>query len=549
MKMHLNLAKSIRIVSTLLALPLVVAGVTAPCRAQTLTTIHTFDSTDGSLPADALTQGTNGKLFGTTLFGGVNNDGTVVTITPSGTLAVLHSFAGTDGRAVYGGLIQATNGSFYGTTSEDGANNQGTVFKITASGALTTLYNFCAQPSCTDGAEPLAGLVQATNGNLYGTTFNGGANNEGTVFKITPSGVLTTLHSFNVTDGSDVLSGLIQGTDGNFYGTTAAGGANGQGSIYKITPGGVLTTLHSFDVTDGQSPHAVLVQASNGNFYGTTYSGGASDDGTVFRITSAGALTTLHSFTGDNGDGDGSVAALIQATDGNFYGATGGGGANNGGTIFKITPTGTLTVLYNLCSGACFDGADPERALVQDTNGTLYGTTATGGSAGFGTVFSLSVGLGPFVSTQTTSGAEGAVVNILGTTLTGASSVTFGGIAATFTVLSASEITTTVPAGALTGSVKVTIHATTLTSAQSFRVTPTITSFSPTSGPVGTPITITGTGLMQTTKVTFNNTVATFTVNSDTQVRATVPTGATTGKISITTPGGTVTSTGTFTVN
>jgi uncharacterized repeat protein (TIGR03803 family) len=471
MKMHLNLAKSIRIVSTLLALSLVVAGVAAPSRAQTFTTIHTFDSTDGSLPAAALTQGTKRKLFGTTTFGGVNNDGTVFTITPSGTLAVVHSFAGTDGRVLGGGLIQATNGSFYGTTSEDGANNQGTVFKITASGALTTLYSFCAQPSCTDGAEPLAGLVQATNGNFYGTTYSGGANNDGTVFKITPAGVLTTLHSFNVTDGSDVLSGLIQGTDGSFYGTTAAGGANGQGSIYKITPAGVLTTLHSFNVTDGQSPHGGLVQASNGNFYGTTYSGGVNEDGTVFRVTPAGALTTLHSFTGDNGDGDGSVAALIQATDGNFYGTTGGGGANNAGTIFKITPTGTLTTLYNLCSGACFDGADPEGALVQDTNGTLYGATATGGSVGFGTVFSLSVGLGPFVETQTTSGAKGAAVTILGTTLTGASSVTFGGVAAIFTVVSASEITTTVPAGALTGLVKVTVGAHTLSSAQIFRVT------------------------------------------------------------------------------
>jgi uncharacterized repeat protein (TIGR03803 family) len=309
---------------------------------------------------------------------------------------------------------------------------------------FTTIYNFCSQTSCTDGYYPVAGLVQGTNGAFYGTTQIGGTNGDGTIFKITASGALTTLHSFDGTDGADPYAGLVRGTNGAFYGTTYLGGANGYGTVFKITASGALTTLHSFDNTDGALPYAGLVQGTNGKFYGTTYEGGANSDGTVF---------------------------------------------------------------------------------------------------------SLSVGLGPFVETNPTSGKEGAAVTILGTNLTGASSVTFGGIAATFTVVSPSEITTTVPAGALTGSVTVTVGATTLTSNVAFRVTPTITGFSPPSGPVGTPVTITGTGLMQTTKVTFNNTVATFTVNSDTQVTATVPTGATTGKIEITTPGGTAKSATSFTVN
>jgi uncharacterized repeat protein (TIGR03803 family) len=459
--------------------------------AQTFTTLHSFDFTDGFEPLAALVQGTNGNLYGTTLGGGASsacpgNCGTVFEITPNGTLTTLYSFCAqsgcTGGEKPNAALIQATNGSFYGTAREGGANNDGTVFRIAPSGTLTTLHSF----DNTDGDFPVAGLIQATNGNFYGTTEAGGAYGLGTVFKITPSGALTTLHSFDGADGEAPVAGVVEGTDGNFYGTTSDGGASGYaGTAFKITPSGTLTTLYSFcsqsNCTDGFEPFAALVQATNGNFYGTTYAGGANSSacpgncGTVFEITPNGTLTTLYSFCAQTGCTDGGMpsAALIQATDGNFYGtASGGGSSGFAGTLFKITSSGVLTTLYSFCSQSnCTDGASPN-GLVQATNGKFYGTTGVAGTNGDGTVFSLSVGLGPFVETEPTGGEVGAGVKILGSNLTGATSVTFNGVTAAFKVVSGSLITTTVPTGATTGKVKVTISGHTLSSNVKFRVAP-----------------------------------------------------------------------------
>jgi len=521
-------------------------------QAQTFTTLHSFDGTDGTYADSGLVQATNGNLYGATYLGGANGAGTVFKITTGGKLTTLYNFCSqsgcADGADPYAALIQDTNGNLYGTTEAGLSSSYGAVFKITPSGKLTTLYNFCSQSGCTDGAYPWAGLVQATNGNFYGATYEGGAYDEGAVFKITPSGELTTLHSFDGTDGAYPYAGLIQATNGNLYGTTSYGGANSGGTVFKITPSGTLTTLYSFcsqsGCTDGESPLAGLVQAADGNFYGTTYEGGAYDEGTVFKITPSGKLTTLQSFNGT--DGYYPYAVLIQATDGNFYGTASLGGAYGDGTVFKITPSGKLTTLQS------FNGTDGYylyAGLVQHTNGTFYGMTSLGGDYGDGTVFSLSVGLGPFVETLPTSGKVGAAVIILGSNLTGTTGVSFNGTAATFTVVSSTEIKTNVPNGATTGTVTVTTPGGALNSNVIFRVTPQIKSFSPTSGPVGTPVTITGVSLTQTTKVTFGGVKATnFTVNSDTQVTAYVPTGAKTGHIAITTPGGTATSSGIFTV-
>jgi len=444
--------------------------------AQTFTTLHNFDGTDGKVPEAGLIQATNGTLYGTTGSGGANGDGTIFKIGPSGTLTTIYSFCPppnrcTDGAYPFAGLIQATDGSFYGTTSEGGANSHGTVFKISPSGTLATLHSFCSETGCADGQYPSAGLVQAIDGNLYGTTYSGGANGYGTVFKISPSGTLATLHSFcsetGCADGQYPSAGLVQAIDGNSYGTTYSGGANGYGTVFKISPTGTLATLHSFDSTDGYQPSGVLVQATNGNFYGTTAYGGTSNFGTVFKITSNGTLTTLHSF--DSTDGAEPSGVLVQAADGSFYGTTAYGGTSNFGTVFKITAGGTLTTLHSFGSG---EGIVPYTGLVQDTNGTFYGTTVRGGADNHGTVFSLSVGLGPFVETQTTSGKVGAAVKILGTNLTGATSVSFNGTAATFTVVSGSLITTKVPAGATTGKVEVVTQSGTLSSNVNFRVIP-----------------------------------------------------------------------------
>jgi uncharacterized repeat protein (TIGR03803 family) len=368
--------------------------------AQTFKTLKNFDWTDGNLVNAGLVQGFRGALYGTTVDGGVSGDGTVFKITPEGMFTTLHNFDGSDGVNPVAALVQGTDGNFYGATGPVGFNGDGTVFKITPEGTLTTLHTFDG----TDGADP-NGLVQGTDGNFYGTTIAGGAHPDyGTVFKMTAGGVVTTLHSFDGSDGASPQAGLVQGTDGNFYGTTAVGGANnscpnGCGTVFKITPDGELTTLHSFDGSDGNGPQAGLVQGTDGNFYGTTYSGGANNScssacGTVFKINPRGRVTTLHTFDGT--DGANPFARLVQGTDGNFYGTTAGGGANlYYGTVFKITPGGTLTTLHSF-AGYPVDGSTPYSGLVQGTHGTFYGTTQVGGTNlcgefGCGTVYSLSI--------------------------------------------------------------------------------------------------------------------------------------------------------------
>src|SRR5208282_988764 len=454
------------------------AAMAVSLSAQTFEMLRGFDSTNGAFPWAPLVQASDGNFYGTATNGGnpacvwsggyYSGCGTVFQITPSGKLTTIFFFDGTNGSFPLAGLVQAANGNFYGTTSDGGTgnfeglcpNNCGTIFTITPSGTLTTLYNF----SYTDGAYPAgAALILGSDGNYYGTTSGGGAVNAGTFFVMTPSGTLTTLYTFTGgDDGAAPYGGLIPTLDGNFYGTTWTGGANQFGTVFTFTPNGTLTTLHTFDNTDGSYPYAGLVQLDGGDFYGVTEEGGTYNYGTVFKINLSGKLTTLYSFSGGL-DGDTPVSTLIRATDGNLYGTASYDGLYpNFGTVFEITPSGELTTLFNLDST---DGSYPYAALVQATNGGFYGATFGGGSGarkgnckyfGCGEVFSLSVGLGPFVETVPTSGNVGAAVRILGTDLKGATSVTFNGTAATFAVLSKSEIETSVPPGATPGPVRVT---------------------------------------------------------------------------------------------
>jgi uncharacterized repeat protein (TIGR03803 family) len=498
-----NLARSFGVGSALVVALWLATAIASP--AQTFTTLVSFDGTDGANPNAGLVQGRDGSYYGITTNGGtnrsvcVNDCGTVFKITPTGTLTSLYSFCAQtrcpDGDTPYAGLVQGTDGNFYGTTWYGGANSSacyglgcGTVFKITSGGTLTTLYSFCAQKNCTDGAYPQDRLVLGTDGNLYGTTDFGGSGYHGTVFKITPAGKLTTLRS--IWPNGIHAGRLVQGRDGNFYGTTLGGGRVG-GTVFKITPSGKLTTLYSFcsqsRCTDGYYPNGLL-QGSDGDFYGSTFGGGAYHNspcndfrgcGTIFQISPAGTLTTLYSFCAQTGCPDGyNPVAVVQATDGNFYGPTSNGGANNYGTIFQITPTGTLTTLYSFCPNGypCADGTNPDAGLVQGTNGNFYGTTPTGGAStacdsGCGTVYGLSVGLGPFVSFVRSSGKVGWKVEILGQGFKGTTGVSFDGTAANFVVHSATYLTATVPQGATTGFVTVTTPGGTLQSNIPFRVT------------------------------------------------------------------------------
>jgi uncharacterized repeat protein (TIGR03803 family) len=344
---------------------------------------------------------------------------------------------------------------------------------------------------------------------------------------------------------------LVQGTDGNFYGTTG-GGAYNEGMVFKLTPAGKLVPLFYFDGTDGtlSETGAALVQGSDGNFYGTTSNGGAYGYGTVFKVTPAGNLTVRHSL---NGTTDGSLvtAGLVQATDGNFYGTAIEGGSMGNGTIFRITPNGSFSVLHN------FDykhGALPYVTLLQHTNGVLYGDTGSGGTGTAcygpcGVFYSLNLGLRPFVSLLTTSGKAGQIVEILGQNFTGTKDVEFGSGTASLTVVSDTYMTAVVPATGTTGSVTVTTPKGPLVSNKIFRVIPTITSFIPTNGTIGTSVVIAGTGLTQTNKVMFGGTPAAKFTATATKVTAKVPTGAKTGKIVVTTEGGSASDPESFIVN
>ena len=345
--------------------------------------LHSFNGSDGAYPYAGLVQSSDGNFYGTTERGGASDFGTVFKITSGGSLTALYSFSGSDGNYPRAGLVQGSDGNLYGTTTLGGANGGGTVFKITSAGSLTTLYSFGG----ADGFYPY-GLMQGSDGNFYGTTESGGTG-FGTVYKITSGGNLTMLYSFSGSDGAGPHAGLVLGKDGNLYGTTAFGGANGGGTVFKITSSGSLTTLHAFTEGGHANPQGALVQGSDGNFYGTTDDVGSDTGiGTVYKITPGGDFTVIHSFNGL--DGGNPQAALLQGTDGNFYGTTyaGGPNASAAGTVFRITPDGNLTTLYSF-SGS--DGANPACALVQGSDGSFYGTTQQGGAHAAGTVFMLTV--------------------------------------------------------------------------------------------------------------------------------------------------------------
>jgi|ERR1700722_2287696 len=453
----------------------------------------------GYFPASGLTLATDGDFYGTNQDGGVANNcgeaagGQVYKLTAAGKITFLHNFLGTgDGCDPQSAPIEGSNGIFYGTTNS-------TVYSVTSTGVFTTLHTFTGP----DGSDPIAGLVQGIDGNFYGTTYTGGKNNDGVIYQMTPSGTVTVLYSFNgVPDGDAANYALIQASDGNFYGVANAGGSF-YGTVFKITPSGTYKVLHTFAAgsKDGAGPSASLVQASDGKLYGVTGGGGTSNLGTIFSITTAGKLSILYNFSQSTGAVPSSP--LVQHTSGKFYGQTTNGGNNDicnsagcgvfysfdmgfGAFVRLMTTSGTeLSKVQILGQGFSKSsivkfGGIPAPTIAVSGSTYVNATVPAGAQSGFVTVTTGATTLTssqeftvlPSITKFTpASGSVGTAVTITGGGLTGTSGVTFNGISVgSFTVVSDTEVTTDVPAGAKTGKIAVTTPVGTAISKTNFTV-------------------------------------------------------------------------------
>jgi len=352
------------------------------------TRLHSFSGVgdDGAFPAAALVEALDGSFYGTTLQGGTGSQGTAFKITSAGAFITIHSFGtGDDGTSPNGALVQATDGNFYGTTNERFA---GTVFRMTPDGTVSTLHRFTLGTG--EGQSPVAGLIQGQDGALYGTTTIDSILVGGSVFRITTAGDLTILHSFPESS----FGGVIQGSDGAFYGTTL-------GTVFRLTSGGDFTVLHTFNGPDGRLPYGGLIQARDGRLYGMTTAGGAADHGVVFGLTTDGVLVATGSFTSP--DGEAPSGGVIRGSDGNLYGTTARGGPTNQGTVFRMTPDGEMTLLHVFTGPG---GAVPLAGLVQASDGLFYGVTSRGGTSDRGTVYRMTP-TGGFVTLRSFAPSEG----------------------------------------------------------------------------------------------------------------------------------------------
>ena len=519
--------------------------------AQSYQDLHDFTCAGGCSPIDSgrLTQGVDGNLYGTTEYGGINNNGAVFYATPGGSSAPLAYFDGAkSGSNPVGALtLASTDGNFYGTTSSGGKFGFGTLFRFNPSTLkLTALHHF----SSGEGS-PLVAPIEAKDKKLYGTTL------AGTIYRLTlPNGPFTILPN---TVPEEPRGPLFQASDGFLYGTTAHGGTNNLGTIFRMATNGTIKIVHNFTGLDGFNPAGPLVQGKDGNLYGTTQYGGAvSDDtGTVFKLSLPSlTLSTLFSFDplnlgSTNVDGAFPVAGLLLGPDGNFYGSASNGGANTGGTLFKITTGGVFTKLFDFGS-ADANGALPYATLMEHTNGVFYGLTSGGGTFASGEFYSLTL---PTVNVHITLCCNWWVsldqpVSILGQGLRGAIGVNFGSVAAQFQPGSDTFLTAFVPSGAIDAPVSVTLATgLQIETEQNAHILPTITNLDPSSGSVGTPVNIVGGGFAGTRKVTFGGVAATtFSVLTPALIQATVPAGAVTGKVGVITPNGSAISPQTFTV-
>ena len=488
-----------------------------------------------------LAQGEDGNIYGATTSGGANSRGAIFRMTPSGTMSVIYNFDFTHGSGPQGGLNLGLDGNFYGTTYQGGANSAGTIYRVTPSGALTSLYSFTNGP---DGAYPRTPPVQSPDGNLYGGAGNGTVP---ALYKLTPAGAFSVVANLP----SQTYSPMIVGTDGNLYGMTLYGGSFNRGTVFQFAPKTKkIKIIHNFDVTKGGLPQGPLVQGTDGAFYGTASTGGTLSGGVIFKVTTGGAFSVLYNFSATSPlNGASPLAGLAQGSDGLLYGVASVGGANNKGTLFKISTKGTgFTVLHHFDATT---GSGPLATPLLHTTGKIYGLTFGGGTRGdYGVFYSLDAGLKPFASQFVFySGKVGATVGILGQGFSSATGVKFGTGPGTYVVSTDSFLMAKVAAGATTGVITVLEHTGNLVTPQKYKVIPTVTAMTPTSGSVGTKVLVTGMSLLQATTVTFGGVKATsITINSDTQITALVPASAVTGKVSIKTPGGATSAPGIFTV-
>ena len=437
--------------------------------AQTYVDLHDFNcATEGCGPdyVSLLAQGRDGNIYGTASFGGTYGYGTVFKMTPNGKMTTLYNFDGTDGIYPYGGLVLGTDGDFYGTTESNlvgQLSEGGTLFKITPNGVLTTLHYFAG--GLTDGSGPLTAPTLGNDGNFYGVTAVGEGTNAGITYKYGASAGYTVLTMLTeLVPGNGFFAPLIQGIDGNFYSTAYAGGTDNAGTVYAMSSAGVVTVIHDFDETDGGFGYAPLVQDSSGYLYGTSESG-SQNGGVVFKATTGGTLAVLHNFSRTSG-GVSPVGGLVLGTDGSLYGST-ASGSNSDGVLFKITKSGAYTQLFAL-NGT--DGADIVGTAMQHTNGKIYGIASTGGAYGGGVLYSLDAGMQPFIALLTNAGEIGTSVGVLGQGLKTTKSVSFNGTSAGFKVISNNYLTAEVPSGAITGFLTVTTTTTKFKSNKEFIV-------------------------------------------------------------------------------
>ncbi|MGA9474547.1 MAG: choice-of-anchor tandem repeat GloVer-containing protein [Terriglobales bacterium] len=361
---------------------------------QTETVLYSFPIQDeqSPYPYAGVILDSKGNIYGTTWIGGTSGKGTVYKVSPNGVETVLYNFSGGgDGANPIGALVRDSIGNFYGTTNAGGANNYGTVFKLTKAGVETVLHSFAFDG--VDGWGPWATLLRDKNGNLYGTTQAGGTFGEGTIFELTPGGTESLLYSFgaNPMDGAFPNAELVRDGKGNLYGTTYGGGLNAGGTVFKMSAAGAETVLYRFmGGYDGNQPQAGMVRDPKGNLYGATVKGGQNGAGTIFRLSKKGIETVLLAF--DGWDGVGPSAVMVRDKLGNIYGTAGGGGLGGFegyGSMVELEE-GSVESLLHIFQGAPTDGADPYRAaLARDSKGNLYGTTISGGANGGGTIYKV----------------------------------------------------------------------------------------------------------------------------------------------------------------